>query len=93
VFVAHESFIEVIRRLLALSNVSAWERQMERHMGAQASLPAVRQHLAGILSPPRFGKSLTVVGAALYHPHASADKTSYRTRLVIDRQTPEAQDS
>jgi DNA-binding protein HU-beta len=68
VFARHKSFIEVIRRLLALSNVSGWER---RH-------PCLR--FASILLASAwargFGKSLTVVGAALYHPHASADSIS-----------------
>jgi hypothetical protein len=36
-------------------------------------------------------QSLTVIGAAIYHPHASADRIFQLNKSAIDRQKPEAQ--
>jgi hypothetical protein len=41
--------------------------------------------------PVSVAQSLTVIGAALYHPHTSADRIFQPNKSAIDRQKPEAQ--
>jgi hypothetical protein len=76
-FAPHKSFVEVIRRLLALSN--QWRAGVPA-CGSPASLPALSttQQVDDEHKLTRH-RSLTVVGAALYHPHTSAVEIPNRT--------------